>query len=106
RHAVDHACSHLEKPLFACRLCAKNFINKAGIHQHLNKAHNSSSSPENYTDSSEKYFREIIDMLKRCFGKIQKSLKEDCVHHGKFIKAFPFEMRVTIREIFANLEAN
>lgn len=66
--AVNHACAHLGKPMFACRHCDWKFSTKAALSVHLKRMHDLNTAANNCEDLSNQYTEDIMDMLKQCFG--------------------------------------
>lgn len=81
--AINHACIHLAKPMFICRMCDHTSNSKSAILTHLLDAHQKNSSNEFYQDLSIDYLYDIKKILTRCFGKSMDSppsndFAEDC----------------------------
>lgn len=64
---IDHACIHLNKPLYFCRHCDFQFTAKRNMRTHLWASHSLNSTTANYSDNSAKYYSEIAETIKRCF---------------------------------------
>lgn len=64
---IDHACTHLEKPLYFCRHCNIQLVTKGSLGNHLRRLHGLNSSKNNYIDNSSIYYQQIADSIKRCF---------------------------------------
>lgn len=68
--AIDHVLSHLDKYLFACRLC-DGFRSKLlmNIKSHLRNAHRELMNSENVDDKTMEHIREIKTLIDHCYGR-------------------------------------
>jgi len=68
---LQHAISHLNKPLFHCKVgsCSKTFKNSYDLGFHFHYLHKGAHrvKGESYVDNSHLYHQEIGDMLTNCF---------------------------------------
>lgn len=65
-----HAGFHLGKKLFTCRMCDYGSVSPSAIRNHIMKVHKLQNNIiSHYIDSSGDYQKELMEVLRRCFGE-------------------------------------
>lgn len=75
-YGINHACCHLGKSLFTCRICDHEATSKSSMQSHIDSYHGPARRKGNFLDKSKEYHSEIKTWLKRCFGE-KESLGND-----------------------------
>ena len=70
-----HAKSHLQRMLYSCHHCSKQFSAITGVTGHLKSKHKLPRGLGHFDDHSDNYHEEILDILKQCYEQNESKWK-------------------------------